>query len=236
MAAHTPDEPAPASAVRSAARQQAARAIVRAALQLFAAHGYDAVSTQEIADAVGITQRTLFRYFPQKSQIVFKHDYDYVARYEQYLDAAMQTGVAPFDAIRSAFQSLTAYFDAHRDKVSLIYGIIQSSDELKSIERGQQHHIDRLVAFALDGNEIYASRYCQDAQPTLASRMLASVVFATIRPMYRAWLLGELAGPLTPYGLASWALVTPTIEFAQQFAADAVSAYARIDQERQRRT
>lgn len=45
--------------------------IARVALQLFVERGFDATTVDDIADAVGIGRRTLFRYFPSKNEIVW---------------------------------------------------------------------------------------------------------------------------------------------------------------------
>jgi AcrR family transcriptional regulator len=214
---------------RALAKQRINDEIVRVSLRLFRQHGYDAVSTQAIADATGITQRTLFRYFPQKADILFKNDYDYVACFEGFLDGAMTAGLESIEAIRSAFQSLAARLDACRTEMSVIYAIKQRSAELKAIERGYQTYIDRLVAFALDGHKTYAARHHKGAQPSLVSRMHAALIFAAVRPMYRAWLTGELKGPLLPYALAGWTLVTPVLDAAKKYAEHSVAAYGRID-------
>lgn len=44
-------------------------AIVRAATRVFGAKGYAAARTAEIARAAGVTERTLFRYFPSKQRL-----------------------------------------------------------------------------------------------------------------------------------------------------------------------
>lgn len=44
--------------------------IRRAALQLFAEHGYDAVTTEDIAAAAGVSTSTLFRHVPTKESLL----------------------------------------------------------------------------------------------------------------------------------------------------------------------
>lgn len=54
-----------------ARREAARREVFRAAMELFRAKGFRATSIEEIASAAGVSQRTLFRYFPSKADIAF---------------------------------------------------------------------------------------------------------------------------------------------------------------------
>src|SRR5215470_2455696 len=46
------------------------RAILDAAVELIGKHGVDGATTAEIAKRAGVTEKTLFRYFPSKSDLV----------------------------------------------------------------------------------------------------------------------------------------------------------------------
>lgn len=46
-------------------------ALRRAALDLFAAHGYEAVSMRQLASAVGVQAAALYRYFPAKEDLLY---------------------------------------------------------------------------------------------------------------------------------------------------------------------
>jgi len=50
-------------------RDETARAIVAAARRLFMAHGYRAVSTRRVAEAVGLTQPALYHHFATKEEL-----------------------------------------------------------------------------------------------------------------------------------------------------------------------
>lgn len=218
-------DPRPAEGVRALAKQRTREEIAAVAMDLFRRRGFDEVTTQEIAREAGVTQRTLFRYFARKDLILYQSDYDYVARFEDYLDEAMPIWPDPYDAVKSAFQSLARYYDANRERVSAIYAVIQGSDQLKAVERGHQTRIDYLVACALDGVEAYQAR---QNPPSLASRLLAAILFGTIRPMHRAWLKGELPGELRLYAEIGWANVRPLFLAAQDYSRTAADAFARV--------
>ncbi len=53
-------------------RDDTKRRIMDAALELFAAHGYDAVSVEQIAGAVGIKAPSLYNHFVSKRAILTK--------------------------------------------------------------------------------------------------------------------------------------------------------------------
>jgi AcrR family transcriptional regulator len=68
---------------RHVAKRLATReALQRAALDLFAAEGFDATSTATIAAAAGVTERTFYRHFPTKEAVLFddyEHRLDWLA-------------------------------------------------------------------------------------------------------------------------------------------------------------
>lgn len=52
-------------------RTSAAARLEACALRLFDEHGYNEVTTEQVAAAAGVTQRTFFRHFPNKAAVVF---------------------------------------------------------------------------------------------------------------------------------------------------------------------
>lgn len=60
--------------MRERKKQQARRVIRDAALQLFAARGFEAVSVDEIAAAADVSRTTFFNYFPAKEDTITQPD------------------------------------------------------------------------------------------------------------------------------------------------------------------
>ena len=56
--------------LRDRQRAQIRADISRAAFRLFIERGYDAVTTEEIATAAGVSPRTLFRHVPTKEELL----------------------------------------------------------------------------------------------------------------------------------------------------------------------
>ena len=94
-------QPKPGLRERKKAKTRAS--IQHHALRLFAAHGYDGTTIEQIIDAAEVSESTFFRYFPTKEDVVLQDDYDHV------LVQAYRTQPpdrAPIPALRAAFREV----------------------------------------------------------------------------------------------------------------------------------
>jgi AcrR family transcriptional regulator len=57
--------------LRESKKQQTREQIATAAMGLFAQRGFDGVTVAEIADAAGVSEKTVFNYFPTKEDVFF---------------------------------------------------------------------------------------------------------------------------------------------------------------------
>jgi AcrR family transcriptional regulator len=57
--------------LRERQKRQTREEIARAAMELFLARGFDAVTVAQVADAAGVSEKTVFNYFPAKEDLVF---------------------------------------------------------------------------------------------------------------------------------------------------------------------
>jgi mycofactocin system transcriptional regulator len=98
-------------------------AIEEAAFSLFTAHGFDATTTDEIAEAAGVGRRTLFRYFPSKNDIPWGQFDDSLDFFRDAL-AAMPRELPVWDAVRQGvvlFNSFDPHvLPQHRERMRLI--------------------------------------------------------------------------------------------------------------------
>jgi len=187
--------------------------ISETALRLFTEEGFDQVPVQRIADEAGITQRTFFRYFSSKDSVLFSHEFSNVHHLEDLLTEKLQTADSALGALKESLLELTAFYDNNRNTLTTIYGIILGSATLRAAYREQQMRLDDLAAWALDGKTTFDQL---TEQPSLQSRITASIVFSIFRPVIRAWLCGELQGSLLEVSKKSWDSVTPLIDTAAE--------------------
>lgn len=94
----TADHPA---GLRERKKQRTRDALIHAALDLFTAHGYDETTVDEIAEAVEVSQRTFFRYFGSKEEVVFAVQEMVESHFLSEL-RRRPADEAPFEALRRA--------------------------------------------------------------------------------------------------------------------------------------
>lgn len=76
----------------------AAGRLQRAALELFDERGFDRTTVAEIAKRAGLNERSFYRYFADKREVLFGGDGNLEANLAQALEAA-PAGVSPLDAM-----------------------------------------------------------------------------------------------------------------------------------------
>jgi AcrR family transcriptional regulator len=69
--------------LRERKKREAQRAIRAAALRLFLAHGYPAVSVEQIAAEANVSRTTFFNYFASKQAVLLEPDPDLVDQWER---------------------------------------------------------------------------------------------------------------------------------------------------------
>ncbi|MFY7065437.1 TetR family transcriptional regulator [Nocardiopsis changdeensis] len=89
--------------LREAKKARTRRALIETGLRLFHEQGYGNTTTEEIAARAGVSQRTFFRYFPTKEDVVLEAMESVDDVLVEHL-LARPAEEAPFEALRNAMR------------------------------------------------------------------------------------------------------------------------------------
>ena len=158
------------------------RALQNAALDLFAKHGYDETTTDEIAERAGVSPRTFFRYFPTKESVLFVGEYGWFQSFNNEF-LAQPAELSDLEALRQALLNLAPGLTKIRPAMGLYEKAVASSLTLRG---GVHDHMDEDIATMADG--IAARRGLEAADD--GCTILATVVLLTYRRAVKQWLAG----------------------------------------------
>lgn len=143
---------------RERKKRQTRHALLRTALALFTDKGYDHTAVREITDTVDISERTFFRYFASKEDLVLSFARDITEELLREL-AARPAAEPPFAALRAAFCAAVTTLAAERDAQTgesvypSIIRLIDSTPALMAAHMRYMHDCDEEIAKVLAQRE-----------------------------------------------------------------------------------
>ncbi|MGW5722011.1 TetR/AcrR family transcriptional regulator [Amycolatopsis sp. NPDC003865] len=146
-----------------------AERLQKAALELFATRGYEQTTAAEIAQAVGLTERTFFRHFSDKREVLFQGQELLVKAFLDGIDAA-PADASPFEVVACALRSAATFFpDERRPHSRTRQSVIDRNPALQEREHHKLTTLAKTVAAAL------RDRGVDDVAATLAAESGATV-------------------------------------------------------------
>ncbi|WP_093782735.1 TetR/AcrR family transcriptional regulator [Actinacidiphila guanduensis] len=164
---------------------QARMRLREAALELYAERGYDATTTSEIAARAGVTERTYFRHFADKREVLF----DGEAELREVMTAAIasaEDSLPPLSLVLRAYTAATPLFVAGRPVAERRARIIAATPALQ----------ERAHAKSAALTEALISALTQRGVPEPTARLAARAGAAIFERASRAWT-GTSAQDLT---------------------------------------
>ncbi|MDQ1038898.1 AcrR family transcriptional regulator [Streptomyces sp. V3I8] len=176
--------------LRERKKQRTRDALVRAALELFTANGYERTTVDEIVEAVDVSQRTFFRYFAGKEEAAFavqemteSHFLDAVHRrppHEPPLEALRQAVLANWDTVGEAIESVVP-IELHMRTFQLI----ESTPALLAAHLCRQEGLEEELARTI------AEREGVDVDTDPRPRVAVALFGGVMRLTARSWGAGE---------------------------------------------
>jgi AcrR family transcriptional regulator len=140
-----------------------------AALELFASRGFEQTTTAEIAQSVGLTERTFFRHFADKREVLFYGQDRFLQAFIDGVDAA-PGDASPLEVIASALRSAGAFFpDERRPYSRMRQSVIDQNPAL------QERELHKLAGLATAVAEALRARGVGEPAATLAAQSGATV-------------------------------------------------------------
>ncbi|WP_212910487.1 TetR/AcrR family transcriptional regulator [Streptomyces sp. TS71-3] len=155
--------------------------LAEAALKLYAEQGFERTTVAEIAEAAGLTERTFFRHFTDKREVLF-YGTDMARDLLTRTIAESPASASPMDAVGAALESFGAFFQEDPERVRQRHAIVSSSTELRERE------LVKLDVFASG----MAATLRERGTPEPAASLAAEVGMAAFKVAYARWVA---AGP-----------------------------------------
>jgi AcrR family transcriptional regulator len=162
--------------------------VERAAVDLFAANGFDGVSIADIAAAAGVSQGALYRHYPSKEELAWALFSTAYLRTGEELDR-IRTGEAEFEA---GVTAMTAHFCALYDEDPALFRfmLITQHGFLPRIPSGSRTPVDAVAD--LIGDAVSKNRL-RPIDPAVG----AAVIMGVILQSATFHIYGRLSGSLS---------------------------------------
>ncbi|MFI5689977.1 TetR/AcrR family transcriptional regulator [Streptomyces sp. NPDC051636] len=151
--------------------------LAQAALTLYAEQGFEKTTAAEIAARAGLTERTFFRHFADKREVLF-----FGMEMARDLLAGTVTDVpacaTPMDAVGAALEALGALLQENPERVRLREAVVSANAELRERELIKLAGLAAAMADALRGRGI----------PEPTASLAAETGIAVFKVAFARWI------------------------------------------------
>jgi AcrR family transcriptional regulator len=150
-----------------------------AALELYSERGFDQTTVAEIAGRAGLTERTFFRHFADKREVLFAGSELLRERLVHGIEEAPD-GLAPIDLVGAALESAAEVFGQRDGATRARLAVVAANPEL------QERDLIKMAALGLALATALRARGVADPAATLA----AEAGIAVMKIAYQRWADG----------------------------------------------
>ena len=162
--------------LRERKKRQLRQQLTDTATEMFFERGFDGVRVAEIAEACGVSEKTVYNHFPTKESLILDHP---DATIEALRTGLADPGQTPVEAaliiLAAELAALVSWLDSHADPATAIgqmrrfSALIQSTPALRTHQREMT---ERLIAVAAEILADRAKLSPDDPEPQIAATAL----------------------------------------------------------------
>jgi AcrR family transcriptional regulator len=136
----------------------------RAAMELFQERGYARTTVEDIAARAGLTERTFFRYFADKREVLFSGAKELEVGVVDRIERA-SPGASPLHAVVAAFEAAGAEIEARRDLgyVRARHALVTKHAEI------QERELIKMASLAVSVSKALRARGVTEVTASLAA-------------------------------------------------------------------
>ena len=166
----------PEEGLRERKRRLTRQLISDVAAAMFATRGFDDVKVSEVADRVGVSEKTIYNYFPSKEALVLDNADESLERLTRTL-RERRAGESLTEAVLRALEAdADAFDDAPEELIEFIPRFIQMIDGTPTLRAAWLELHDRVAKVIRDEIAAQAEIDPSNPEPMIAGRALAGLV------------------------------------------------------------
>jgi AcrR family transcriptional regulator len=151
--------------------------LAKAAMELYGEHGFEQTTVAEIATRAGLTERTFFRHFADKREVLF-YGMEMLRGLLTQAVADAPASATAMDAVGAAFEAAGAMFQENPERVRLRDSIVSANADLRERELIKLAAMAATVAGALRDRGI----------PEPAASLAAETGVAVFKVAFARWI------------------------------------------------
>ncbi|RRQ71727.1 TetR family transcriptional regulator [Streptomyces griseofuscus] len=159
--------------------------LAKAALDLYGERGFEQTTVAEIAKSAGLTERTFFRHYADKREVLFSGAIELEQLFTQAV-AGAPPSAAPIDAMAAGLDAICAVFEERRDFARKRQAVISATAELRERELIKLASLAAALTDTLRGRGV---------PPSVAS-LTAETGVAVFKVAFERWIVADETRPL----------------------------------------
>ncbi|MFB6817819.1 TetR family transcriptional regulator [Streptomyces sp. NPDC056347] len=167
--------------LRERKKRATRKALADTALRMAAERGIDDVTVEAVTDAVGVSVRTFFNYFPCLEDAITRPIQDDAERVRRAVLNA-PPALTALQALREAIAQKLAQIEEDHERWELQMAVLRTSPALLSRFLAAQGADERALVAAV------AERLGQDPETDLRPRLVAHAAIAAVRASVEVWV------------------------------------------------